>query len=62
MQAYEARQKEYALKGHKHFYFMTLNGSEVSSIFLWTLRGAHKNDTPFSLYLVSKSMSSPCIF
>lgn len=29
MQAYEARQKEYALKGHKHFYFMTLNGSEV---------------------------------
>ncbi|XP_015885762.3 uncharacterized protein LOC107421114 isoform X1 [Ziziphus jujuba] len=29
MHAYEARQKEYALKGHKHFYFMTLNGSEV---------------------------------
>ncbi|KAL5559687.1 hypothetical protein UlMin_035898 [Ulmus minor] len=29
MQAYLARQKEYALKGHKHFYFMTLNGSEV---------------------------------
>ncbi|KAL3641727.1 hypothetical protein CASFOL_012542 [Castilleja foliolosa] len=27
--AYEARQKEYALQGHKHFYFMTLNGSEV---------------------------------
>ncbi|CAI8598342.1 unnamed protein product [Vicia faba] len=27
--AYEARQKEYALKGHRHFYFMTLNGSEV---------------------------------
>jgi histone-lysine N-methyltransferase SETD2 len=27
--AYEARQKEYALNGHKHFYFMTLNGSEV---------------------------------
>ncbi|CAH9101764.1 unnamed protein product [Cuscuta europaea] len=27
--AYEARQKDYALKGHKHFYFMTLNGSEV---------------------------------
>ncbi|GMY06658.1 histone-lysine N-methyltransferase ASHH2 isoform X3, partial [Fagus crenata] len=29
MQSYEARQKEYALKGHRHFYFMTLNGSEV---------------------------------
>lgn len=29
MRAYEGRQKEYALKGHKHFYFMTLNGSEV---------------------------------
>ncbi|KAL2638326.1 hypothetical protein AAZV13_06G107900 [Glycine max] len=29
MQAYEARQREYALKGHRHFYFMTLNGSEV---------------------------------
>ncbi|XAR62849.1 Histone-lysine N-methyltransferase [Bertholletia excelsa] len=29
MQAYEARQQEYASKGHKHFYFMTLNGSEV---------------------------------
>ncbi|KAM0974051.1 hypothetical protein ACFX2I_017158 [Malus domestica] len=27
--AYEARQKEYAVKGHRHFYFMTLNGSEV---------------------------------
>ncbi|XP_004502541.1 histone-lysine N-methyltransferase ASHH2 isoform X2 [Cicer arietinum] len=27
--AYEARQREYALKGHRHFYFMTLNGSEV---------------------------------
>lgn len=27
--AYEARQREYALEGHKHFYFMTLNGSEV---------------------------------
>ncbi|KAJ6954282.1 hypothetical protein NC652_005885 [Populus alba x Populus x berolinensis] len=27
--AYEARQKEYASKGHKHFYFMTLDGSEV---------------------------------
>lgn len=27
--AHEARQKEYALLGHKHFYFMTLNGSEV---------------------------------
>ncbi|KAG5050455.1 hypothetical protein AAZX31_04G225800 [Glycine max] len=29
MQTYEARQREYALKGHRHFYFMTLNGSEV---------------------------------
>uniref|UniRef100_A0A7N0TNE1 Histone-lysine N-methyltransferase ASHH2 n=1 Tax=Kalanchoe fedtschenkoi TaxID=63787 RepID=A0A7N0TNE1_KALFE len=29
MPAYEARQKDYASKGHKHFYFMTLNGSEV---------------------------------
>ncbi|KAF5735482.1 histone-lysine N-methyltransferase ASHH2 [Tripterygium wilfordii] len=29
MHAYEARQREYAAKGHKHFYFMTLNGSEV---------------------------------
>lgn len=27
--SHEARQKEYALQGHKHFYFMTLNGSEV---------------------------------
>ncbi|CAA0813403.1 Unknown protein [Striga hermonthica] len=27
--AYETRQKEYALQGHRHFYFMTLNGSEV---------------------------------
>lgn len=27
--AYEARQREYAIKGHRHFYFMTLNGSEV---------------------------------
>ncbi|PIN14114.1 Histone-lysine N-methyltransferase [Handroanthus impetiginosus] len=29
MHAYEARQREYALQGQKHFYFMTLNGSEV---------------------------------
>ncbi|KAL3504286.1 hypothetical protein ACH5RR_034127 [Cinchona calisaya] len=29
MHTYEARQKDYAVKGHKHFYFMTLNGSEV---------------------------------
>ncbi|XP_019154815.1 PREDICTED: histone-lysine N-methyltransferase ASHH2-like isoform X2 [Ipomoea nil] len=29
MQAYEGRQREYASKGHRHFYFMTLNGSEV---------------------------------
>ncbi|KAH7860815.1 hypothetical protein Vadar_018367 [Vaccinium darrowii] len=29
MQAYEGRQREYASMGHKHFYFMTLNGSEV---------------------------------
>ncbi|KZV45935.1 histone-lysine N-methyltransferase ASHH2 [Dorcoceras hygrometricum] len=27
--AYQERQRTYALKGHKHFYFMTLNGSEV---------------------------------
>jgi SET domain-containing protein len=29
MQSYETRQKEYAFKGQKHFYFMTLNGNEV---------------------------------
>lgn len=29
MHAYELRLKEYAWKGHKHFYFMTLNASEV---------------------------------
>ncbi|KAI4320551.1 hypothetical protein MLD38_034020 [Melastoma candidum] len=29
MATYEARQRDYAAKGHKHFYFMTLNGSEV---------------------------------
>lgn len=29
MHAYEARQREYAVRGHRHFYFMTLNGSEV---------------------------------
>eukprot|EP00268_Persea_americana_P038767 TRINITY_DN38397_c0_g1_i2.p1 TRINITY_DN38397_c0_g1~~TRINITY_DN38397_c0_g1_i2.p1 ORF type:complete len:2316 (+),score=492.02 TRINITY_DN38397_c0_g1_i2:357-6950(+) len=29
LHAYEARQREYALRGQKHFYFMTLNGSEV---------------------------------
>ncbi|XP_039020807.1 histone-lysine N-methyltransferase ASHH2-like [Hibiscus syriacus] len=29
MQAYEARQEEYASRGQRHFYFMTLNGSEV---------------------------------
>ncbi|XVF36988.1 hypothetical protein REPUB_Repub19eG0106200 [Reevesia pubescens] len=29
MQAYEARQKEYASRGQRHFYFMTLNCSEV---------------------------------
>ncbi|VFR00252.1 unnamed protein product [Cuscuta campestris] len=29
MHAYEARQKEYALKGHKHFYFMALSSCEV---------------------------------
>lgn len=34
MQAYEARQKEYAANGHKHFYFMTLNGSEVCKTFI----------------------------
>lgn len=30
MQSYETRQKEYACKGQKHFYFMTLNGNEVN--------------------------------
>ncbi|KAF5202810.1 Histone-lysine n-methyltransferase ashh2, partial [Thalictrum thalictroides] len=29
LDAYEARQREYASRGQKHFYFMTLNGSEV---------------------------------
>ncbi|KAG9149163.1 hypothetical protein Leryth_003160 [Lithospermum erythrorhizon] len=29
MHSYEARQRDYAMQGHKHFYFMTLNGSEV---------------------------------
>ncbi|PIA27202.1 hypothetical protein AQUCO_08200016v1 [Aquilegia coerulea] len=29
LNAYEARQREYASRGQKHFYFMTLNGSEV---------------------------------
>uniref|UniRef100_A0A2P2L0A5 Histone-lysine N-methyltransferase ASHH2 n=1 Tax=Rhizophora mucronata TaxID=61149 RepID=A0A2P2L0A5_RHIMU len=29
MHTYEARQREYASKAHKHFYFMTLNASEV---------------------------------
>lgn len=29
LRSYEARQKDYASKGHKHFYFMTLNGNEV---------------------------------
>jgi hypothetical protein len=29
IQAYEARQKEYAMKGQKHFYFMSLSSSEV---------------------------------
>ncbi|GJX26426.1 arginine--tRNA ligase, chloroplastic/mitochondrial isoform X2 [Tanacetum coccineum] len=32
MPAYEAWQREYASKGHKHFYFMTLNGSEICSL------------------------------
>lgn len=36
MHAYEARQKEYAMKGHKHFYFMTLNGSEVCAILVYS--------------------------
>jgi hypothetical protein len=31
IQAYEARQKEYAMKGQKHFYFMSLSSSEVFS-------------------------------
>ncbi|KAJ4953619.1 hypothetical protein NE237_030451 [Protea cynaroides] len=29
LHAYEARQRDYAFRGQKHFYFMTLNGSEV---------------------------------
>eukprot|EP01018_Ginkgo_biloba_P019132 Gb_19296 [translate_table: standard] len=29
MEVYEARQKEYASRGQKHFYFMTLNSNEV---------------------------------
>ncbi|KAI3960359.1 hypothetical protein MKW98_017083 [Papaver atlanticum] len=29
LHSYEVRQKEYASRGQKHFYFMTLNGSEV---------------------------------
>ncbi|OMO52182.1 hypothetical protein CCACVL1_29320, partial [Corchorus capsularis] len=29
LDTYEARQKEYAARGQRHFYFMTLNGSEV---------------------------------
>ncbi|XP_077231882.1 histone-lysine N-methyltransferase, partial [Tasmannia lanceolata] len=29
LHAYEDRQKDYASRGQKHFYFMTLNGSEV---------------------------------
>nr|DAD39798.1 TPA_asm: hypothetical protein HUJ06_014121 [Nelumbo nucifera] len=29
LHAFEARQREYASMGQKHFYFMTLNGSEV---------------------------------
>ncbi|CAK9152030.1 unnamed protein product [Ilex paraguariensis] len=34
MHAYETRQREYALKGHKHFYFMTLNGSEFNEFLI----------------------------
>lgn len=29
LHAYEGRQKEYASRGHKHFYFMTLDSNEV---------------------------------
>ncbi|XP_057973979.1 histone-lysine N-methyltransferase ASHH2 isoform X2 [Malania oleifera] len=29
LHTYEERQRDYASRGHKHFYFMTLNGSEV---------------------------------
>ncbi|XP_058089839.1 uncharacterized protein LOC131236579 [Magnolia sinica] len=29
LHSYEARQRDYAARGQKHFYFMTLNGSEV---------------------------------
>lgn len=32
MLAYETRQREYASRGQKHFYFMTLNGSEVHTM------------------------------
>ncbi|CAI9285955.1 unnamed protein product [Lactuca saligna] len=37
MPTYEASQKEYARKGHKHFYFMTLNGSESRKVDLVTI-------------------------
>ncbi|KAK6938359.1 Zinc finger, CW-type [Dillenia turbinata] len=29
LHTYQARQGDYASRGHKHFYFMTLNGSEI---------------------------------
>ena len=29
METFETRQNEYAMKGQKHFYFMTLNANEV---------------------------------
>ena len=31
MQTFETRQNEYAMKGQKHFYFMTLNANEVNT-------------------------------
>lgn len=37
MATYEARQKEYASRGQKHFYFMTLNGGEVFSYFVYPM-------------------------
>lgn len=33
MPSFEVRQKEYAVNGQKHFYFMTLNANEVVASF-----------------------------
>ena len=38
MVAHEARQREYAARGQKHFYFMTLNGNEVVIIYRFYFR------------------------